>query len=86
VELVVHRHRPPNSETSFASNGTRLTTPDAIFFKRNHFPIPSLGPGWRLHVGGLVERPLKLALDELRALPSTTLPATLECAGNGRSA
>jgi DMSO/TMAO reductase YedYZ molybdopterin-dependent catalytic subunit len=85
VELVVHRHRPPNSETSFASHGTRLTTPDAIFFKRNHFPIPSLGPGWRLHVGGLVERPLKLALDELRALPSTTLPATLECAGNGRS-
>jgi DMSO/TMAO reductase YedYZ molybdopterin-dependent catalytic subunit len=85
VELVVHRHDPPNSETSFASHGGLLTTPDAIFFKRNHFPVPSLGPGWRLRVGGLVERPLQLALDELRALPATSLPATLECAGNGRS-
>jgi DMSO/TMAO reductase YedYZ molybdopterin-dependent catalytic subunit len=85
VELVVHRHDPPNRETSFASHGELVTTPCAIFFKRNHFPIPSVGPGWRLHVGGLVERPLQLALDELRALPATSLKATLECAGNGRT-
>jgi DMSO/TMAO reductase YedYZ molybdopterin-dependent catalytic subunit len=37
-------------------------------------------------VGGTVARPIALALDELRALPSRTLVVTLECAGNGRNA
>src|SRR5262249_39096277 len=41
---------------------------------------------WRLHVGGMVERPLTFALADVRALPSHTLAVTLECAGNGRAA
>ena len=31
--------------------------------------IPQAPPGWRLHVGGLVETPRTFTLDELRALP-----------------
>jgi DMSO/TMAO reductase YedYZ molybdopterin-dependent catalytic subunit len=38
--------------------------------------------GWTLSVGGNVDKPLKLSLAELRALPSTTEYVTLECISN----
>jgi DMSO/TMAO reductase YedYZ molybdopterin-dependent catalytic subunit len=38
--------------------------------------------GWSLSVGGAVDKPLKLTLAELRALPSTTEYVTLECISN----
>ena len=36
---------------------------------------------WRLEVGGLVERPMRLSLDDLAAFPRSEVPATLICAG-----
>src|SRR5213078_45841 len=52
-----------------------------------HFDTPRLDPvSWRLEVQGLVERPLRLSLRDLHNMRSGTLVATLECAGNGRSA
>jgi len=38
--------------------------------------------GWSLRVDGLVGTPLRVGLDELRALPAVTLTAVLECFGN----
>jgi DMSO/TMAO reductase YedYZ molybdopterin-dependent catalytic subunit len=38
--------------------------------------------GWRLRISGLVERPLELGLDDLRAMPSVTRPSTLICVSN----
>jgi Oxidoreductase molybdopterin binding domain len=60
--------------------------PNARFYIRNHFGIPDLHPesggcAWN----GLVERRLSLDLVQLRAMPSTSVVVTLECAGNGRS-
>jgi len=53
---------------------------------RNHFQLPKLDPStWRLHIGGLVERPSSLSLRELVQMRSETRVVTLECAGNGRS-
>ena len=61
--------------------------PNARFYVRNHFDTPRLDPlSWRLEVKGLVERPLRLSLRDLHSMRSETLVATLECAGNGRSA
>ena len=37
---------------------------------------------WRLTVGGLVDKPLKLSVADLRALPATTEFVTLECVSN----
>jgi DMSO/TMAO reductase YedYZ molybdopterin-dependent catalytic subunit len=37
---------------------------------------------WRLSIGGLVDKPLKLTISDLRALPSTTEIVTLECISN----
>jgi DMSO/TMAO reductase YedYZ molybdopterin-dependent catalytic subunit len=83
--LVVHRAHPLNCETSIPALLGGVVMPNAHFYVRNHFQIPRLDPTtWRLEVGGLVERPLRLGLTDLRNMPSQTSVVTLECAGNGR--
>jgi sulfane dehydrogenase subunit SoxC len=60
-------------------------TPVGLHYLLIHFDIPAVDArSWRLEVGGLVERPLELTLDDLRARPARTVLVTLECAGNGR--
>jgi sulfane dehydrogenase subunit SoxC len=61
-------------------------TPVGLHYLLIHFDIPFVDAAtWRLSIGGLVEEPLELSLDDLRARPATTLAVTLECAGNGRA-
>jgi sulfane dehydrogenase subunit SoxC len=61
-------------------------TPIGLHYLLVHYDIPIVDEAtWRLRVGGLVERPLELSLDELRARPAVTRPITMECAGNGRA-
>ena len=83
--LVVHDAESLNCETRPADLGGPVT-PTARFFRRSHFPLPVLDRAeWRLAVGGLVDRPLRLSLPELTAMPAQTMAVTLECAGNGRA-
>jgi DMSO/TMAO reductase YedYZ molybdopterin-dependent catalytic subunit/glyoxylase-like metal-dependent hydrolase (beta-lactamase superfamily II)/rhodanese-related sulfurtransferase len=83
--LVVHRVEPLNCETALAALIGGVV-PVARFYVRNHFPTPWLDPAtWRLEIHGLVSHPLRIGWHELRSMPSHTLTATLECAGNGRS-
>jgi sulfane dehydrogenase subunit SoxC len=61
-------------------------TPIGLHYLLIHYDIPHVDPAtWRLEVGGAVERPLTLTLDELRARPVVEVVATMECAGNGRA-
>jgi DMSO/TMAO reductase YedYZ molybdopterin-dependent catalytic subunit len=61
-------------------------TPVGLHYLLIHFDIPRIDAAeWRLDIGGLVDRPLSLGLDELKARPARTLAVTLECAGNGRA-
>ena len=86
AEFVVHRAHPLNCETSIPALLGGVVMPNAHFYVRNHFQIPSLDPdALRLSVGGLVDRPLSLSLADLRSMKSQSLVVTLECAGNGRS-
>jgi DMSO/TMAO reductase YedYZ molybdopterin-dependent catalytic subunit len=83
--LIVRQTKPENFESPFPALGGFLT-PNNLFFVRSHFGVFA-GPGaatWRLKVEGAVEHPLELTFEELLRMPSRTLPATLECAGNGR--
>jgi DMSO/TMAO reductase YedYZ molybdopterin-dependent catalytic subunit len=62
-------------------------TPIERFFIRSNGPV-SVDVDretWRLNVTGLVERELSLSLADLRAMPSRTITAFLECSGNSRS-
>ena len=61
-------------------------TPVGLHYLLTHFDIPLVDAhSWRLEIGGEVERPLTLGLEELKERPSRTLAVTLECAGNGRA-
>jgi DMSO/TMAO reductase YedYZ molybdopterin-dependent catalytic subunit len=47
---------------------------------------PEIGPAdWRLTIEGLVDRPLTISHEQLRALPAHRVTAIVECAGNSRN-
>jgi DMSO/TMAO reductase YedYZ molybdopterin-dependent catalytic subunit len=61
-------------------------TPPGLHYLLIHYDIPQIDADvWRLHVGGLVTRPLELSLSDLRQRTTVTRAVTLECAGNGRA-
>ena len=58
-------------------------TPNKQFFNVAHFERPVIrAEDWTLELSGLVERPLTLTLDELKARPRQETVFTLECSGN----
>lgn len=60
-----------------------IITPSSLHFERHHSGIPSIDPTeHELIVHGLVERPRKFSLAELRRLPSVARVHFIECAGN----
>jgi DMSO/TMAO reductase YedYZ molybdopterin-dependent catalytic subunit len=82
---ILRRSRPLVLETPVERLDGFLTPVEA-FFVRCHHDVPRVDAGsWRLQVTGLVERPLSLALADLRALPRVRLTAVLQCSGNGRA-
>jgi DMSO/TMAO reductase YedYZ molybdopterin-dependent catalytic subunit len=61
-------------------------TPVGMHYTLSHFDIPFVEPdGYRLEIGGLVERPLSLSLADVQVGSVRTVAVTMECAGNGRS-
>lgn len=82
---VISRQRgPDNFEFPFASLNSFLT-PNEQFYVRSHFSVPYIDPnGWRLRIEGAVRRPIEVSYDDVRAMPSVTLTALLECSGNSR--
>jgi DMSO/TMAO reductase YedYZ molybdopterin-dependent catalytic subunit len=74
-----------NLEYPFATLNSFITPIDE-FYVRNHYTYPLLEKDcWQLSVQGEVEQPYTLSFAELCQLPSRTLMATLECAGNHRT-
>src|SRR3954452_8907429 len=57
-------------------------TPTELHYVRSNFALPE--HDGTLEVGGAVENPIRLTLDDLRAMPARDRAVTLECAGNGR--
>ncbi|MFJ9062071.1 sulfite oxidase [Streptomyces sp. NPDC102409] len=81
--------RGTNAETNFAAlRDTGLLTPADRFFVRNHTATPLIDAAeWKLTVwgSGLTGGPVDFSYAALRALPSVSRTAFVECAGNGRS-
>jgi len=83
-DLIVREQDPLNLEMPF-SRLDGFVTPNESFYVRCHFPIPEItSDNWRLKIEGEVEAPFEISYDELRAMESRTISATLECAGNNR--
>ena len=82
--LILHNDRPEDLETPL-EYFDRWLTPNDVFFVRQHLRRPKLNADtYSLTVNGQVSKELQLTLADLRKLPQISVPATLECTGNGR--
>jgi len=82
--LIIRERDPENLEFPFATLNSFLT-PNERFYVRNHFGTPKIeANSWRLQIEGAVDRPFEMTYDDLLQMPSQTVTATLESAGNGR--
>lgn len=60
-----------------------IITPSSLHFERHHSGVPAIDPAQHeLLLHGLVVRPLKFSMDELRRFPSVSRVHFIECAGN----
>lgn len=58
-------------------------TPADLHFERHHAGIPLIDPDrYELLIHGMVERPMKFSLAELKRFPATTRTCFIECSGN----
>jgi sulfite oxidase len=62
-------------------------TPVPHFYVRNHMFEPAKVDAveWKVTIGGEVEKPLTLGLNDLTRIEQHSVTNTLECAGNGRA-
>ncbi len=86
--LLIHSELPLNAESAPDLLAEPGPTPTDAFFVRSHGRTPRIDPfGYRLTIDGLVDRPVELSLNDLRERFLTdTITATLQCAGNRRTA
>jgi DMSO/TMAO reductase YedYZ molybdopterin-dependent catalytic subunit len=72
---------PP--EAGLRGISPELTPVSNFYVVSKNFSDPAVAAqGWSLSVGGLVDRPMKLSVSDLRGLPSATEYVTLECISN----
>src|SRR5688572_4050094 len=82
----VIRRIPLNGETP-PDALAEAVTPTGNAYVRTNFGVPSLDPRThRIEIGGAVGRPFSIGMPELEALKQRTVLATMECAGNDRTA
>ncbi|KAK9012429.1 hypothetical protein V6N11_040483 [Hibiscus sabdariffa] len=79
---------PFNAEPPRSALVSSYVTPVELFYKRNHGPIPVLDDIERycVDISGLIETPKKVYMRDVRMLPKYNVTATLQCAGNRRTA
>src|SRR3954469_25793908 len=81
--LVMINPAPYNAEAPPEALTGEITAAE-LHYVRSNFAVPE--HDGTLEIGGAVDKPTTLTLDDLRALPAVERAVTLECAGNGRLA
>ncbi|XP_010550199.1 PREDICTED: sulfite oxidase [Tarenaya hassleriana] len=86
--LRINSKEPFNAEPPRSALISSYITPVDLFYKRNHGPIPLVDDieSYYVTVNGLIENPRKLFMKDIRALQKYNVTATLQCAGNRRTA
>ena len=82
-QLEVIRHDPFNAETPEGALAHALT-PTPNTYIRTNFGVMAPATPHVIEVGGAVDKPFRITLDELRRMPQRAVTATMECAGNDR--
>jgi sulfite oxidase len=77
---------PCSAESPAHLLGDSWLTPSALFYVRNHHPVPQLDPSaFALEVTGPgLKVPVRFSLEQLKAMPRHTITATIQCGGNRR--
>jgi DMSO/TMAO reductase YedYZ molybdopterin-dependent catalytic subunit len=86
TDLILLTSRPPQLETPI-SYFENAITPNEAFYVRYHIDPPTRVDlsTWRLKIGGHVEKPLELSLNDLQTrFDRTSIVAVNQCSGNGR--
>ena len=73
-ERLAPEYRPEDRSPAFKGNGS--ITVDSDFYRSE---LANGFPNWRLEVRGLVDTPLSLSLEDLRALPQRTQITRHDC-------
>ncbi|KAK9678350.1 hypothetical protein RND81_11G205800 [Saponaria officinalis] len=86
--LQINSKEPFNAEPHRSALISSYVTPVDFFYKRNHGPIPIVDDieRYRLSVTGLVKMQKEFTMKDIWNLPKYTVAATLQCAGNRRTA
>ncbi|CBI21356.3 hypothetical protein AAG906_023415 [Vitis piasezkii] len=86
--LRINAKAPFNAEPPRSMLITTYVTPVDLFYKRNHGPIPIVDDieRYSVSVRGLIENPKMLSMKDIWDLPKYDVTATLQCAGNRRTA
>ncbi|KAF9601185.1 hypothetical protein IFM89_017133 [Coptis chinensis] len=86
--LSINAKEPFNAEPPRSALISSYVTPVDFFYKRNHGPIPVVDDieSYRVSICGLLENAKELSMADIRKLPKYEVTATLQCAGNRRTA
>jgi sulfane dehydrogenase subunit SoxC len=74
----------PTKTASFTpmQRGYGIITPSGLHYERHHGGIPNIDPGQhRLVIHGMVERPMKYSLADLKRFPTISRTYFMECSG-----
>src|SRR5438552_8452875 len=88
TDLILRTDRPPQLETPLHYFRDDFTANEAFYVRWHLQGIPaSIDPGvFRLHIGGHVEKPASLSMNDLRTqFEPFSLVAVNQCSGNSRS-
>ncbi|KAK9272987.1 hypothetical protein L1049_003368 [Liquidambar formosana] len=86
--LRINAKEPFNAEPPRPALISSYVTPIDLFYKRNHGPIPIVDDIERycVTICGLIENSKQLYMHDIWKLPKYNVTATLQCAGNRRTA
>lgn len=78
---IVSKGAPPPVIPAGSSDAVP-TTSATDFYSVSAGSVPTIPSSWKLTIAGLVDKPLTLTLDDIKALPSVTEMRTLSCISN----
>lgn len=86
--LKINSKEPFNAEPHRSELVASYITPVDFFYKRNHGPIPKVEDlsRYAVSISGLVNKSIQLSMADIWSLPKYNVTATLQCAGNRRTA
>jgi sulfite dehydrogenase (cytochrome) subunit A len=87
TDLILLTARPPQLETPMKYFDRTITPNDAFFVRYHVFPVPTRVDldTWRLKIGGSVESPMELSMEDLKTkFERVTVTAVAQCSGNSR--